>query len=106
MWIFTNEGFISVRARRREHLQSFALGFWHRIREDEHADYKYRISIKRDKFISILINKLMDMDYTNFKDSIDEEVYHDACMDVWWTMMHHLSESNLHLPIGEQYGKY
>ena len=43
-----------------------------------------------------MINQIQTMTYDNFKASIDDVEYHDACLDIWRTMWaygyHHRQE--------------
>ncbi|MEM0953310.1 MAG: hypothetical protein AAGI24_04140 [Pseudomonadota bacterium] len=97
MWIFTTYGFISavehrnqpgrvlVRARKREHLEALFPG--QTITQKNGADYKYRIEVTKSRLASVLQNQVMQhLTYTNFKNSIADHEYHDACMRVWAAM--------------------
>jgi len=99
MWIFTNQGFISavahrdkpdyllVRARRREHLEAIFPGY--EISQTEQADYRYRILVSREHFAQAVAEEARAIDYPNFKNSIADHEYHDACSGVW-SVMHRL----------------
>lgn len=96
MWVFTNKGFISavahrtkrdhllVRARRLDHLQAIFPGV--EIRQTNNADYKYRVVIHRDHLAATLMTEVANMAYDNFKNSIVDHEYHDACSTVWRVM--------------------
>lgn len=99
MWIFTSDGFISavqhrdhpqvliVRARRREHLEAVLPGF--SIEQTDNADYRYRTQIEKHSFAHRLAEITLDINYDNFKNSIPDDQYHDACSGVW-SVMHRL----------------
>lgn len=98
MWIFTNRGFISavqhrddkdllmVRARRLDHLKALFPGI--EIIEMQSADYRYRVTVKRDVFSAVVLREIeQQLTYDNFKNSIADHSYHDACSSVWSVMM-------------------
>lgn len=96
MWVFTSKGFISVvqsdqdpdtfvvRARNRKHLEELfpkeqivvLLG----------RDYGFRCFVDKMDFLEFMIKAVDNIDYTNFKDSIVDDNYHDACLRVWSVM--------------------
>lgn len=99
MWVFLKDGFVSivehktdkellvVRGRRKEDVYNFFLGD---VPEDdivftEKSDYQYRYSDRRDGIILYLGNHVLDIDYTNFKKSIDplDFEYRDATSAIW-----------------------
>jgi hypothetical protein len=96
MWLFTNQGFISivqhrddpelmiVRARRAEHLQAL-LPDAEVLRLDR-ADYRYRVFVSRLDLETHMLDWIQAVDYDNFKDSIPDHEYHDAAMGVWNVM--------------------
>ena len=96
MWIFTNQGFISivqhrdnpglmiVRARRYEHLQAL-LPDAEVLRLDR-ADYRYRTFVSRIELETNMLDWVQAVDYDNFKSSIADHEYHDAAMGVWNVM--------------------
>ncbi|MEC7989412.1 MAG: hypothetical protein VX151_05685 [Candidatus Thermoplasmatota archaeon] len=96
MWLFVSGGFLSVvahrtqpenllvRARHPEHIRVFFSEA-----EQIHmpgADYPYRTVVSRDAVQSAMVNQIQTMAYDNFKASIDDLEYHDACLDIWRTM--------------------
>lgn len=100
MWLFTPKGFISIvadkndsegprllaRARSKQHLVD-VLGDW--IDEPFStypSDYAWRAWIKRKDLLTVMDKAVNSIDYTNFKDSIIEDEYHDACLGVWNSM--------------------
>mgnify|MGYP003336477952 CR=1 FL=1 len=85
MWVFTQYGMLSavqdkdnpeiivVRARRREHLTSCFPK-----KKPVHtpdADYHWRLFMTREEFASLLMALVLQMDYTNFKESVPDELY-------------------------------
>ena len=51
----------------------------------KNADYKYRSYIKREDVASVISNKLINIDYDNFKSSVskDDNIRSNAYMNVW-----------------------
>ena len=97
MWIFTTSGFLSIvqhkdadghfqiKSRVREPLEEL----WpdHEILEIGWADYRYRINIRKDDAIPVLVEEIEKVLYTSFKDECrKDENYHDALSRVWSTM--------------------
>jgi hypothetical protein len=99
MWIFTPHGFISavkhrdydnvliVRARRREHLEAVLPG--RPIEQTDNADYRYRTQVLKGELAAVIAEAIQGIDYDNFKNSIPDNQYHDACSGVW-SVMHRL----------------
>lgn len=108
MWVFTNIGFISavahrtkrdhlmVRARRLEHLQAIFPGI--EVHQTNNADYKYRVVIHRDLLAAVINKEIDGMQYDNFKNSISDHAYHDACSQVW-RVMHALQPGSYMPPL-------
>lgn len=107
MWLFTKYGFYSVtcpknattdqlqiRSRNKEHLTALQKRFPEinnaEILNLANRDYPYRIIVEKSKFATISQELVKEIDYDNFKDTVheckDDEVYHEALMDVWFTM--------------------
>ncbi|HOC31880.1 MAG TPA: hypothetical protein PKK84_06535 [Armatimonadota bacterium] len=98
MWIFTNNGMLSIVAHRdrpdcllvraREPGAIEAIFPEAKVKRTPNADYRYRAAISRGHVAVVLANKLFRLGYTNFKASISssKQAYHDACMDVWSRM--------------------
>jgi len=97
MWIFTNEGMISVvqhrdqadkfmiRARRSEHLEAIFPN--EQIYRTDAADYRFRVIVDRGTAVAVVANKMFEIRYDNFKNSIRDAEYHDACSSVWGVML-------------------
>lgn len=96
MWLFLPQGFISivahrdmknsvlVRARCAKHLSDLFPGTAQTVLPD--ADYRYRIIITRSELNDFISNHISDMRYDNFKAAIDDDFYHDTCLNIW----HHM----------------
>jgi hypothetical protein len=110
MWLFTRTGFISVtedprephrfliRARRRADLERLAAeagiplgtGVGNlNIYETPKRDYRWRMSMHRADFVKVIVDQLMEVDYSNVKDAIDldEPERHSAMLRVWSAML-------------------
>lgn len=102
MWLFTRNGFLSViqdpneshhlfiRARVRGDLERLVaeLDKPVDIVERPGRDYLWAVTVHRADFIKVMVDQLMELDYTNVKDAIDlgEKARHDAMLRVWTTM--------------------
>ncbi|MDR9497813.1 MAG: hypothetical protein RI556_01450 [Hydrogenovibrio sp.] len=102
MWIFTRDGFLSavahrdqpdhlmVRARERSHLQSmidFAKSYEPIVVSNTpSADYHWRCVVSKRTFAAFMAEQIQGIDYDNFKGSLADADYHDACLGVWQTM--------------------
>ncbi|QWV94887.1 hypothetical protein KP004_06835 [Geomonas oryzisoli] len=96
MWIFTSVGFISVvrsdldseklavRARKRKHLEMLLPD--EEIVHLPNRDYKYRVFITQEKFTDLMLKLSTSINYQNFKSSVHEFNYQDACHEVWGVM--------------------
>lgn len=99
MWICLNDAFLSivknrnddetllVRARNPAHLLHVFpdCSIW----SDEKADYPFRAYIERDEVAKIIGQRLMDIEYPNFKDSVKEHNLLSAYHKVWEIMGNH-----------------
>ncbi|NCG43400.1 MAG: hypothetical protein GWO84_07685 [Euryarchaeota archaeon] len=96
MWLYVSGGFLSIVAHRDkpEHLLV-------RARHPDHigelfpdaditimpsADYPFRVVLNRMIVQRAVGRYVMQMDYDNFKNSVTDDGYHDACVSVWNTM--------------------
>lgn len=96
MWIFTSKTFLSivehpteagmlwVRARFPGHIEAAFPEV--PVRETPENDYRYRAAVARDAVARWLAREAQDVRYGNFKQSIGENFYHDACLSVWTEM--------------------
>ena len=93
MWIYLNNSFLSivendqdsslmhVRARARGDIEAvFPLA---KVKHTPQGDYKYRTDIKREIVATALHNSIMNIDYTNFKNSVEDHVRHDVYLSTW-----------------------
>ena len=53
---------------------------------DAECDYRYRALVARDAVGRWLSREVREVRYGNFKQSIGENFYHDACLSVWTEM--------------------
>ena len=98
MWIFLNNAFLSVVADNKDRKGDRLLvrarrgGDIGRVFPDiqesytEDADYAYRAWVPRTEVAKAMAKQAMEIDYTNFKDSIKDRDYHDACLDAWFSL--------------------
>jgi len=96
MWIGLNDGWLSivenyndkntllVRARKLEHLlKAFPMcEYW----RDLDADYPFRAYIPRKVVAKVIAKRIEDINYPNFKNSVEEDKLHSAYNEVWQTM--------------------
>jgi len=73
-----------VRSRKDGHIQA-VFGDVEVIKTPKN-DYLYRAFIPRAVVAATIAQRLMKLDYGNFKASIPDDVYHDACANVWGVM--------------------
>ena len=98
MWIFTSDGFLSVvadaakpagdrllvRGRMRDHISKH---FPHaEIIENAGSDYAFRAWVPRDQVKALMMDQIDGLNYSNFKNSIADDPYHDACLGTWQVM--------------------
>lgn len=96
MWLFTSTGMLSVVAHReqkkdllvRARNPSHILEMFPNVAIDENlsADYRFRTVISREIFARAITNYILNLRYDNFKNSINEEIFHDYCVDIWSIM--------------------
>ncbi|MGB0873678.1 MAG: hypothetical protein ACPGSE_00345 [Synechococcus sp.] len=98
MWIFLPDGFLSVvadnddpnssrllvRARKREHLTRVFPGC--KVLTMMGSDYGFRAWIDRQHVATTMARRLEDLAYGNFKNEVEDDHYHDACLGVWQEM--------------------
>ena len=99
MWVFTNKGFLSivqhrddadtlvVRSRFAGHIK--ALFPSAKVLKTPRADYRYRAFLPRRLVAERLAAVVGEISYPNFKNSLIDDRYHDACMDVWEALYRH-----------------
>lgn len=96
MWIFFNNSFLSVvdkapdpanlvvRARVEGHIEAVFPDA--KVIRDASGDYLFRAFILREEVAQAMMEAVMGIDYSNFKNSIGDNRYHDACSRVWGVM--------------------
>lgn len=96
MWIFTSKAFLSiveypgeaemlwVRARFPGHIEAAFPDV--AVKETPECDYRYRAAVGRDSVARWMARAAQEVRYGNFKQSIGENFYHDACLSVWTEM--------------------
>ena len=98
MWLFTSDGFVSivadkdntrgdrllVRARDKMHITNVFPDA--EVFSKQPSDYQWRAWVSREDVEDAIARQVQGLDYTNFKDSIVDDKYHDACLDVWGAM--------------------
>ena len=96
MWIFLNDAFLSVvdkapdlsnlvvRARVEGHIEAVFPDA--KVIRDASGDYLFRAFIPRDLVAEAMVEAVMGIGYNNFKNSIRDKRYHDACSRVWGVM--------------------
>jgi hypothetical protein len=93
MWVCFNDGFVSavehrqdpsmlmVRARREEILQSLFPGV--EIVLGGSTDYQYRVVVTKEAFAAVLSDRVSEISYSNFKNSVEDEELHDLYRQFW-----------------------
>ena len=96
MWLFVSGGFLSivghctlpesllVRARHPKHIRAMFPEV--ELTYMPTADYPYRVVLGRGVVQEAMVQYVQTLAYDNFKASIDNFEYHDACLDIWRTM--------------------
>jgi len=96
MWLCFNDGFYSivakpegmtVRARSRKHLRAFLKHVpkdckW-AIKATPNADYGFRVVLPARVVATVIAQRVQDINYDNFKDSVEETRLHDMYA-LWW----------------------
>lgn len=94
MWLCLNDAFVSavedfdnrdtlvVRARRKEHLKNLLPGY--KIIENGGTDYKYRTYVNKKDFSELIKNEILNISYTNFKNSVNDRELHDLYGGFWF----------------------
>jgi len=102
MWICFSDGFISavkskndpdmlvIRSRRLEELES-VVGSGRHIKVNEGTDYKYRTEISKSEWAQIVSDRILETDYTNFKNSVKSVPLHDLYLKMWKLHFKHQS---------------
>lgn len=92
MWICLNDAFFSivndgryedellVRARREGDLKKV---FGVEETRTPHRDYLFRAYINKAVVAEVIASRIVDIDYDNFKDSVDDTLLHDTYAAFW-----------------------
>lgn len=96
MWICLNNSFVSivqhptnsdillVRGRRREDVLNFVDGFFFDgFTQTDTRDYRFRVYIERETLPEIIAAHIDKIDYTNFKNSVEDDDLHHMYSEVW-----------------------
>lgn len=101
MWIFMNDSFLSVvenradpstlliRARVEEDIER-AIGrtpLRTPVTRMFEADYPFRATISKVAFAELMAQRIHDISYHNFKDTVTEYKRHKAYSEVWMVMI-------------------
>jgi|GEM_PF-3954810 len=112
MWIATNKFFCSIvqdvnnkdkfliRFRSEKHAKAFQKLVKRKYNIDTSADYKYRMYIPKYEFIAVMTLFMLDIDYPNFKDSVDDPKYHNILLEMWFILRRYQEDENA-LKIGK-----
>jgi hypothetical protein len=98
MWLCLNDGFFSVvrstdpkfpdklcvRARSREHIETVFPN--HEVLDTPQRDYPCRVFVTSEELSDLMLKRIGEIDYTNFKDSVREKSLSRSYMDIWGTM--------------------
>jgi hypothetical protein len=94
MWICLNDGFISavedeyrpgflkVRGRNPQHLKSI-FGEDVVVNQIEGTDYCCRVFVTRQQLADILVKRVLDINYGNFKSSVEDDMLHEMYVQIW-----------------------
>lgn len=93
MWIYFNDAALSVvkhnslpntllvRSRTKGDIESIFPSA--EVKRTELADYRFRANIPVEEVAAAIGQKILDIDYLNFKNSVDDEERHDVYMSIW-----------------------
>ena len=96
MWFFGSDAFLSVvqhktdpailivRSRRPGHIETMFPEA--EVKTLDGRDYQFRAELTRERVAERMQQYVMEMTATNFKDSVKEQAYHNACFGVWRAM--------------------
>jgi hypothetical protein len=97
MWVFLNNSFFSavvdknndnrlvVRARVKGDLER-TFGEKTKVVETTDTDYRFRCFISKAHMKYVMCRQIENIDYTNFKNSVDDKERHDHYLEVWCVM--------------------
>jgi hypothetical protein len=97
MWIMMNKSFVSavqdrnnadqlcVRARIKGDLEEL-FGPDIQVLETYDSDYRYRTFLPKSTVAETVAKNIQNIEYDNFKSSVDDHDRHNAYLDVWTAM--------------------
>ena len=95
MWVFLTDAFVSivedrndssklrVRARIKGDIERL---FGVEAKELPSADYRFHVSIPREEVVKVIGERVLAIDYPDFKSTVKDRKRHDAYMSVWSDM--------------------
>jgi len=100
MWIAMNDSFLSVvqdrndpdgavvRARVRDDLHNVfdTDDTEANVIESNDSDYRFRVFVPKAVVAEIISSLINQIDYDNFKNSVEDDFRHDAYIDIWRAM--------------------
>lgn len=98
MWIMLNDAFFSivskdcapdelmVRARRPGDIEKVFPEMAGKVKEFTSSDYHYRAAIKCSRVAFVIMERIIRIDYSNFKNTVRDKPLHDAYLRVWNAM--------------------
>lgn len=107
MWLFTTKGFYSIhevedgvelleiRSRQAVDIDNFREHYCPLLGETvfvAHADYQYRATALRELIVVGVASVARDIDYGNFKNSVEDTSRDQTYMDVWSAVYRGLDE--------------
>lgn len=106
MWVFLNDAFFSI-IRPKDNdtkllVRARFKGDINRIFPNavesftEHKDYAFRALIEESEVSEAIARNVQEINYYNFKDSVEEDWRHDTYADVWTVMWR---EQHRRLPV-------
>jgi len=112
MWVCLNNGFVSivedwedptkvyVRARVEKHLHAFMVHseVQRTIAHTPNNDYEFRIHMTKEEAAATVSKHLMNIDYTNFKNSVEDSDLHYMYNEVWASGVRNLDKRPQHRP--------
>jgi len=102
MWLFSVKGFVSivadeshpgmllVRGRFAGDVENLFPGA--KVKKTPNRDYRFRASVARAEVADRLVDLVSEINYSNFKDQIEDHAHHDAYFNVWramWNAQNH-----------------
>ena len=80
-----NAELLIVRARIKDDLETL-LGRYTKVFTTEERDYRFRAIVKKKHFAEVMKQRVLEIDYGNFKNSTKTKMRHDVYLKVWDVM--------------------